>query len=45
MKIRLMTIDDHDSLVDLLKTTPGVALREADSKDAVKNYLDRNTNT
>ena len=40
--IRTMTLDDYDAVIDLMKQTPGVSIREADSRDAVARYLDRN---
>ncbi|MCP5157033.1 MAG: GNAT family N-acetyltransferase [Ectothiorhodospiraceae bacterium] len=40
--IRPMTIDDHDALVALLRSTPGVTLRAADGRDATARYLARN---
>lgn len=43
MQIRAMTIDDHDTLLQLLTETPGVTLREADSRKATASYLERNT--
>lgn len=40
--IREMTIHDHDGLLRLLAQTPGVSLREADSREATARYLERN---
>ncbi len=42
--IRPMTIDDHDAVIELLTVTPGVSLRDADSRDATDRYLKRNPN-
>jgi len=42
MNIREMTIDDYEDVIELFKQTPGITLREADSKPMVKNYLSRN---
>ncbi len=42
IKIRPMTIDDHDEIIQLFKETPGVTFRDADSRNATKYYLDRN---
>ena len=42
MKIRAMTIADHADLITLLSSTPGVTLRDADSKSASQRYLERN---
>jgi N-acetylglutamate synthase len=44
IKIRLMTIDDYEQLIELFQQTPGIAVREADSKNAINKYLDRNKN-
>jgi N-acetylglutamate synthase len=40
--LRTMTIADHDAVVELLATTPGVTLRDADSHEATQRYLERN---
>ena len=40
--IRPMTIDDYDRVISLMKATPGVSLREADSREATARYLERN---
>ena len=40
--IRPMTIADYDSVMTLMQQTPGVAVREADSRDATNAYLERN---
>ena len=42
MIMREMTIDDHESLLELFSKTPGVTVREADSREATKSYLLRN---
>lgn len=42
MITREMTIDDHESLLDLFSNTPGVTVREADSREATESYLIRN---
>jgi ribosomal protein S18 acetylase RimI-like enzyme len=39
---RVMTPDDHEDVLTLMKATPGVAVREADAKDATARYLARN---
>jgi N-acetylglutamate synthase len=41
-KIRPMTIDDYDEVMGLLKETSGVVIRDADSREAVMRYLERN---
>ncbi|WP_082045842.1 MULTISPECIES: GNAT family N-acetyltransferase [Pseudomonas] len=40
--IRPMTIADHEALMHLMKHTPGVSLRDADSLEATARYLLRN---
>ncbi len=37
-----MTIDDYDSVMDLLRKTPGVTFRDADSYENTRRYLERN---
>ena len=37
-----MTIDDYDSVVELMKQTPGVSFRDADSRESTNRYLQRN---
>ena len=40
--IRAMSIADYESVIDLMKQTPGVSLRDADSRDSTERYLERN---
>lgn len=40
--IRPMTLNDHDSVIQLMKATPGITIREADSREATARYLARN---
>jgi len=40
--IRPMTLADYDAFIDLMKKTPGVSIRDADSLDATARYLKRN---
>jgi ribosomal protein S18 acetylase RimI-like enzyme len=40
--LRPMQIDDHDAVIALMKATPGVTLRDADSRDNTARYLERN---
>ena len=40
--IREMTIADHAAVMDVLRQTTGVRLREADSPAAIQRYLERN---
>ncbi len=42
MKITKLTLDHYDEVLALMKRTPGVAVREADSKEAAARYLARN---
>ncbi|MBJ9698673.1 MULTISPECIES: GNAT family N-acetyltransferase [Burkholderia cepacia complex] len=40
--IRIMTIDDYETVIDLMKQTPGVTFRDADSYEVTRRYLERN---
>jgi N-acetylglutamate synthase len=40
--IRPMTIGDYEKVIGLLRQTPGVVVRDADSKEAIGRYLERN---
>lgn len=40
--IRPMTIADYDAVIDLMHQAPGVSVRDADSREAVNRYLERN---
>ena len=40
--LRPMTMDDYDAVIELMKATPGVSFRDADSRDATARYLERN---
>ncbi len=42
MTLREMTIDDYDDIIAMFRTTPGITVREADSRDATRRYLERN---
>lgn len=42
MRILEFTLDRYDEVSVLWRSTPGVALREADSKPAIARYLERN---
>lgn len=42
MHYRPMTIDDYDAAVALWLQTPGVRLRDADSRTGIERYLKRN---
>lgn len=40
--IRVMTLDDYAAVIALITRTPGVSLRDADSREATARYLARN---
>lgn len=40
--IRVMTLDDYDAVIELMRMTPGISLRDADSREATSRYLERN---
>ncbi|NWA11694.1 GNAT family N-acetyltransferase [Pseudomonas gingeri] len=40
--IRTMTLDDYPAVIDLMRSTPGISLREADSRESTARYLERN---
>ncbi|KMY00772.1 GCN5 family acetyltransferase [Pseudomonas syringae KCTC 12500] len=40
--IRSMTLDDYDAVIELMRSTPGISLRDADSREATARYLERN---
>ncbi|SFC80593.1 Ribosomal protein S18 acetylase RimI [Polaromonas sp. OV174] len=40
--VRTMTIADYDAVIDLMKQTPGVSFRDADSRESTARYLQRN---
>jgi N-acetylglutamate synthase len=42
MEIAEMTISHYDSILELMRRTPGVTIRSADSKEATARYLERN---
>lgn len=43
MNYRNLIIEDYDQFIDLLISTEGVSNREADSRESIEKYLDRNT--
>ncbi|RMQ42352.1 MULTISPECIES: GNAT family N-acetyltransferase [Pseudomonas syringae group genomosp. 2] len=43
--IRSMTIKDYESVIELMRNTPGISLRDADSRESTARYLDRNPGT
>jgi ribosomal protein S18 acetylase RimI-like enzyme len=40
--IRVMTLADYDAVTDLMRNTPGISLRDADSRESTARYLERN---
>lgn len=40
--IRVMTLDDYDAVIELMRVTPGISLRDADSRESTARYLARN---
>lgn len=40
--IRVMTPTDYDAVLQLMQNTPGISLRDADSREATERYLARN---
>ena len=42
MKIIEMSIHDYEAVLDLMKQTPGVTVRDADSRESTQRYLERN---
>jgi len=40
--LRPMSIADYSAVIDLMKQTPGVSFRDADSLDSTTRYLERN---
>lgn len=42
MRLRELTIEDYDRLYDLWVKTPGVGLSDADVKDKINSFLQRN---
>lgn len=39
---RVMTPADYDAVLELMQNTPGISLRDADSREATERYLARN---
>ncbi|MDO5653199.1 MAG: GNAT family N-acetyltransferase [Brachymonas sp.] len=40
--IRTMTLDDYDAVIALMRATPGIGVRDADSREGLARYLERN---
>jgi len=41
-QVRPMSIEDYDTVIRLMKATPGVSIRDADSRESTLRYLERN---
>ena len=41
-QIRKMTIEDYDDIIGMFRSTPGISIRDADSREATEFYLQRN---
>ena len=41
-QIRTMTIEDYDDIIVMFRATPGISIRDADSREATEFYLQRN---
>lgn len=42
VNIRVMRAADYDAILGLMQDTPGISLRDADSREATERYLVRN---
>ncbi|MCS4250465.1 MULTISPECIES: GNAT family N-acetyltransferase [unclassified Pseudomonas] len=42
VNIRVMSTADYDAVLELMQDTPGISLRDADSREATERYLARN---
>ncbi|KTB59107.1 MULTISPECIES: GNAT family N-acetyltransferase [Pseudomonas] len=42
VNLRVMQAGDYDAVLELMQDTPGISLREADSREATERYLARN---
>ena len=42
VNIRFMQAGDYDAVLQLMQNTPGISLRDADSREATERYLARN---
>ncbi len=42
IEIRVMTMDDYDAVIALMRNTAGISLRDADSRESTARYLQRN---
>lgn len=42
LTLRTMTLEDYDAVLQLMRETPGISVRDADSPEATARYLLRN---
>ncbi len=42
INVRVMTVEDYDTVIMLMSNTPGISLRDADSRESTTRYLQRN---
>lgn len=42
LNFRVMQAGDYDAVLELMQNTPGISLRDADSREATERYLARN---
>ncbi len=42
VKIRSMVLDDYEDVIRLMRSTAGMTIRSADSREAIGTYLERN---
>ncbi|MDQ0704558.1 ribosomal protein S18 acetylase RimI-like enzyme [Pseudomonas sp. W3I7] len=42
VNLRVMQAGDYDAVLELMQNTPGISLRDADSREATERYLARN---
>jgi len=40
--LRVMTLADYDAVLQMMRDTPGISLRDADSRESTERYLQRN---
>lgn len=40
--IRVMTMVDYEAVLELMGSTPGISVRDADSRESTERYLERN---
>ncbi|OUM05135.1 GNAT family N-acetyltransferase [Pseudomonas syringae] len=40
--LRTMTMNDYDAVIELMRHTPGISIRDADSRESTARYLARN---